>query len=133
MHMYDDNIFYYVYIAFFSLLGTAARGPTRSHLQFVMRQYKSIMHLPPIMQTTKWITKMDPIGWAQPKMCADNTRVYEESLSTMKQRTQEGCHDTRQGAQCSRKFLNEIYLAHQGWHISCDKFSNHTDNLNLQV
>jgi hypothetical protein len=101
--------------------------------RFVMRQYKSIMHLPPIMQTTKWITKMDPIGWAQPKMCAGNTRVYEESLSTVKQRTQEGCHDTRQGAQCSRKFLNEIYLAHQGWHISCDKFSNHTDNLNLQV
>jgi hypothetical protein len=67
------------------------------------------------------------------KMCGGNTRAHDESPSTMKQRTQDGCHDTRQGAQCSQEFLSEIHLARQGCHISCDKFSSHTSNLNLQV
>jgi hypothetical protein len=42
MHMYDDNIFYYVYIAFFSLLGTAARGPTRSHLHLHSQMHYTV-------------------------------------------------------------------------------------------
>jgi hypothetical protein len=42
------------------------------------------------------------------KMRGGNTRAHEELPSTAKQRTQEGCHDTRQGAQCSRVVLNEI-------------------------
>jgi hypothetical protein len=67
------------------------------------------------------------------KMHGGNTRAHEVSPSTTKQRTQEGCHDTRQGAQCSREFLSEIHSAHQGCHVSCDKFSSHTGNLNLQV
>jgi hypothetical protein len=67
------------------------------------------------------------------KMRGGNTRAHEESPSTVKQRTQEGCHDTRQGAHCSREFLSEIHLTRQGCHISYDKFSSHTGNLNLQV
>jgi hypothetical protein len=65
------------------------------------------------------------------KMHGGNTRAHEESPSTAKQRNQEGFHDTRQGAQCSWEFLSEIHLAHQGCHISCDKFSSHTGNINL--
>jgi hypothetical protein len=62
------------------------------------------------------------------KMHGGNTRDHEESPSTAKQRTQEGCHDTRQGAQCTREFLSEIHSVHQGCHISCDKFSSCTGN-----
>jgi hypothetical protein len=66
------------------------------------------------------------------KMCGGNTRAHGESPSTMKRRTQEGCHDTQQGVQCSQEFLSEIHSTHQGCHISCDKFSSCTGNLNLQ-
>jgi hypothetical protein len=67
------------------------------------------------------------------KMHGGNTRAHEESPSTTKQSTQEVCHDTRQGAQCSQEFLSEIRSVHQGCRINCDKFSSHTSNLNLQV
>jgi hypothetical protein len=65
------------------------------------------------------------------KMRGGKTRADEEPPSTVKQRTQEGCHDTRQGAQFSQEFLNEIDSTHQGCHISYDKFSSRTGNLNL--
>jgi hypothetical protein len=38
------------------------------------------------------------------KMHGGNTRAHEESPSTVKQRIQEGCHDTQQGASATENF-----------------------------
>jgi hypothetical protein len=63
------------------------------HEKFIYHHQEPCMLLPDLSPS---IPKLE-----EGKMRGGNTSAHEESPSTAKQRTQEGCHDTRQGAQCS--------------------------------